>query len=74
MNKYLFRSPLKQGTASFISFIEIVGISNIQFAQEKHQPTFNAFGKQKMIMILHQTPCVQVDYSLFTAVGKIWIS
>ena len=54
-------APLKKRALPFVSLIEVIGISDVQATNEFRQTAINPFRYEKMIMIAHKTPGMQID-------------
>lgn len=72
LHRNFFSAALKECAASFMSFIKVIYIADIKFAQKKRQPSFPAFREQKVIMIFHKAPSMDIYDSLPR--NHIWIS
>ena len=72
LDQDLLRAALEKRPDSLISFVEVVGIADIDFAKKEGHTALNTFGKQQVIMILHQHPAVNIDEP-FAFPRHIWI-
>ena len=52
---YRFISPLEQGAAPFVFFVEILGIAHIEFFHKSCDAIVETGFKQKVIVIRHKT-------------------
>ena len=64
LDEYLFGLALEQLSFPSVSFVEIIRVSDVEFAQERAESSLAPLRKEQVIVIAHNDPAVDVHQQL----------